>query len=189
MNHSVWAKGRPITLPEILDAREKRAYFQQEMLQKRPRSLLSFTLNIAGPVKVFPYTKWLYTLGYDLIHQGIFILRGKILEEKEQKENTGYEAIFALDLEPERIKEYLLFQEENHPLGRLFDLDVLRPDGTKVSRRELGFPERTCLICQNPAFLCGRSRTHSAEELIQHTVRLITHVCSCWTYDAESPVL
>lgn len=173
MNHSVWAKGRPITLPEILDAREKRAYFQQEMLQKRPRSLLSFTLNIAGPVKVFPYTKWLYTLGYDLIHQGIFILRGKILEEKEQKENTGYEAIFALDLEPERIKEYLLFQEENHPLGRLFDLDVLRPDGTKVSRRELGFPERTCLICQNPSFLCGRSRTHSAEELIQHTVRLI----------------
>ena len=85
MNHSVWAKGRPITLPEILDAREKRAYLQQEMLQKRPRSLLSFTLNIAGPVKVFPYTKWLYTLGYDLIHQGIFILRGKILEEKEQK--------------------------------------------------------------------------------------------------------
>ena len=92
MNHSVWAKGRPITLPEILDAREKRAYLQQEMLQKRPRSLLSFTLNIAGPVKVFPYTKWLYTLGYDLIHQGIFILRGKILEEKEQKESRKNDA-------------------------------------------------------------------------------------------------
>lgn len=173
MNHSTWAKGHPITLPEILDARENRAYLQQEMLKRNPRSLLSFTLNIAGPTKVFPYTKWLYTLGYDLIHQGISLLCGTILEEKEQKENTGYEALLALDLEPERIKEYLLFQEEHHPLGRLFDFDVLRSDGTKVSRRELGFPERTCLLCQNPAFLCGRSRTHSAKELIQHTIALM----------------
>ena len=87
MNHSVWAKGRPITLPEILDAREKRAYLQQEMLQKRPRSLLSFTLNIAGPVKVFPYTKWLYTLGYDLIHQGIFILRGDFRRKRTERKH------------------------------------------------------------------------------------------------------
>lgn len=64
-------------------------------------------------------------------------------------------------------------QEERHLLGRLFDFDVLRPDGTKVSRQELGFPERTCLICSSPAFICGRSRTHSAQELIDREIQMM----------------
>lgn len=173
MNHSVWTKGEPASLPEILDAREKRAQLQRELLQKNPASLVSFTLNIAGSVKVFPYTKWLYFLGYHLIRKNIELLCGRIIEVKEVKENTGYECIFSLDLKPKVIKKHLLLQEEKHPLGRLFDFDVLRPDGSKVSRQELGFPERTCLICQNPAFLCSRSRTHNAEELQLHTIQMI----------------
>lgn len=174
MNQSIWTKGTPITLMEILDAREKRAEIQQEMLAKSPASLLSFTMNIAGPVKVFPLTKWLYSIGLSIIQNGISLLEGNILDFKEEKENTGYEAFFALSLSPESIKKYLMEQEELHPLGRLFDFDVLCPDGTKVSRQELGFSERTCLICHKPAFVCGRSRTHSAQELITREIEMMT---------------
>ena len=43
--------------------------------------------------------------------------------------------------------------------------DVLEKENTKISRNDLGFPERKCLLCDNPACQCGRSRKHSIEEL------------------------
>lgn len=173
MKHELWTSGNCVSLEEILNARENRVKIQQKMLQKAPTCLLSFTLNIPGPVKVFPYTKWAYEVGSSIISKGVSLLNGDVLEQFEAKTETGWEGFFALNLPPEEIKTYLLEQEEHHPLGRLFDFDVLRTDGSKLSRQELGFPERTCLLCGNPAFLCGRSRTHSAQELLAKEIELM----------------
>ncbi len=173
MNQELWTSGNYVSMAEILDARENRVKIQQEMLQKTPACLLSFTLNIPGPVKVFPYTKWTYDVGISIILTGISLLDGVILEQQETKKDTGWEAFFSLNLPPEDIKTYLLNQEEEHPLGRLFDFDVLRIDGSKLSRQELGFSERTCLLCGNPAFLCGRSRTHNAKELLTKEIEIM----------------
>lgn len=173
MKHELWTSGNCVSLEEILNARENRVKIQQKMLQKAPTCLLSFTLNIPGPVKVFPYTKWAYEVGSSIISKGVSLLNGDVLEQFEAKNETGWEGFFALNLPPEEIKTYLLEQEEHHPLGRLFDFDVLRTDGSKLSRQELGFPERTCLLCGNPAFLCGRSRTHSAQELLAKEIEIM----------------
>ncbi len=173
MKHELWTSGNCVSLEEILNARENRVKIQQKMLQKAPTCLLSFTLNIPGPVKVFPYTKWAYEVGSSIISKGVSLLNGDVLEQFEAKNETGWEGFFALNLPPEEIKTYLLEQEEHHPLGRLFDFDVLRTDGSKLSRQELGFPERACLLCGNPAFLCGRSRTHSAQELLAKEIELM----------------
>lgn len=173
MKQELWTSGKDVSMAKILDARENRVQIQQEMLQKSPSCLLSFTLNIPGPVKVFPYTKWTYEVGISIILKGISLLNGVIIEQKEVKKDTGWEAFFALNLHPEDMKSYLLEQEEQHPLGRLFDFDILRADGSKLSRQELGFLERTCLLCGNPAFLCGRSRTHSAQELLAKEIEIM----------------
>lgn len=173
MKQELWTSGKDVSMAKILDARENRVQIQQEMLQKSPSCLLSFTLNIPGPVKVFPYTKWTYEVGISIILKGISLLNGVIIEQKEVKKDTGWEAFFALNLHPEDMKAYLLGQEEQHPLGRLFDFDILRADGRKLSRQELGFLERTCLLCGNPAFLCGRSRTHSAQELLAKEIEIM----------------
>ena len=173
MKHELWTSGNCVSLEEILNARENRVKIQQKMLQKAPTCLLSFTLNIPGPVKVFPYTKWAYEVGSSIISKGVSLLNGDVLEQFEAKNETGWDGFFALNLPPEEIKTYLLEQEEHHPLGRLFDFDVLRTDGSKLSRQEPGFPERTCLLCGNTAFLCGRSRTHSAQELLAKEIELM----------------
>ena len=173
MKQELWSSGKDVSMAKILDARENRVQIQQKMLQKSPSCLLSFTLNIPGPVKVFPYTKWTYEVGISIILKGISLLNGVIIEQKEVKKDTGWEAFFALNLHPEDMKSYLLEQEEQHPLGRLFDFDILRADGSKLSRQELGFLERTCLLCGNPAFLCGRSRTHSAQELLAKEIEIM----------------
>ena len=44
---------------------------------------------------------------------------------------TGPEAFYVLDAEPLTIKKWTTLVEDASPLGRLFDMDVLRPDGKK----------------------------------------------------------
>ena len=41
-----------VNLQEMLAARERRCYLQTQLLHQYKKSLISFTLNIPGPVKV-----------------------------------------------------------------------------------------------------------------------------------------
>ena len=101
MKHELWTSGNCVSLEEILNARENRVKIQQKMLQKAPTCLLSFTLNIPGPVKVFPYTKWAYEVGSSIISKGVSLLNGDVLEQFEAKNETGWDGFFALNLPPE----------------------------------------------------------------------------------------
>ena len=57
--------------------------------------------------------------------------------------------------------------------GSRYVSDVLRADGTKVSREELGFAPRCCLLCGQPAHVCSRSRAHSVAELTEEITRIL----------------
>lgn len=173
MRREQWIRGKEVSLGEILDARERRAEIQKELLREGAASYVSFTMNIAGPVKVFPLAAWLFDLGDRLVRDGVRAEKGKILKHREEREDTGYEGFYSLDLPPEIIKRRLTLAEEYHPLGRLFDFDVLDGKGRKVSRQELGFSERRCLICGGPAFACSRSRTHSAQEVLLREIQMM----------------
>ena len=60
------------------------------------------------------------------------------------------------------LKTYSVDLEETHPLGRLIDIDVtLKGQSNSLSRGSL----RKCFLCDKPAFVCGKNRTHSLEEL------------------------
>ena len=49
--------------------------------------------------------------------------------------------------------------EEKHPLGRLFDLDVIAPDGIPVSRQEVALPlVAVCFVQTKHAFACVTAR-------------------------------
>lgn len=47
--------GAEAELPDMLNARERRVWVQEKLLSEYPGVLISFTLNIPGPVKVLPY--------------------------------------------------------------------------------------------------------------------------------------
>lgn len=173
-----WSTGVPITMAEILDAREHRAWIQQELLSDHTLesncALISFTLNIPGPIKVFPYTVWAFYEGIHFIESCLTTHQLTLLTKKIMEENTGYEAFFLIKgITPETLKSYMTAFEDGSSFGRIFDLDILRPDSTKVSRTELGLSGRTCLLCDNPVFVCSRSRTHSAKELSKKTLSII----------------
>lgn len=88
-----------------------------------------------------------------------------LLHAAHSEHAAGCEAFFLLDAPAREVKRCCVALERSHPLGRLWDIDVLRPDGTAVSRRELGLDARRCLLCGREAKLCARSRAHGLEEI------------------------
>ena len=162
-----------VTLTEMLDAREKRAFRQQKLLEKYHCTTICFTMNIAGPVKNNPLILRGFQLGKRLLEERMGALKIKPIYFEESNEVTGNEAFYVLDREPLMIKRITSDIEDGSDLGRLFDMDVLRADGQKVDRTELGLRPRSCLICGKSAKECSRSRIHSVLELQHRTKQLL----------------
>ncbi len=154
-----------VSLQEMLTARERRCWLQTKLLQQYKKSLISFTLNIPGPVKVLDGVPKAFATGCQQIEA---LLKERLIPVQHMetiKEKTGYEAFYCVDANPDFIKALMVTLEDRERLGRLFDIDVIRPDGSKVSREDLGQAPRTCLLCGEPAHVCSRSRRHSIPEL------------------------
>ncbi len=163
-----------VSLLEMLNARELRCQLQQHLLQKYKKTLICLTLNIPGPVKVLPGVPAAYATGCRRIEESLKKSLVPICHLETLKEKTGYEAFYCVDASPEFIKEQMIAIEDQDELGRLYDIDVLRQDGSKVSREELGLDARKCLLCDNPAHVCSRSRTHSVTELVARIGDILT---------------
>lgn len=158
----------PASAEEILQNREARVRRQNSLLAEGHSCIISFSMNIPCPVKFFP-------LAREAFYVGLEELRRQFPSASETVTETpaGCEALLALSLPAESVKHQTVEIEEQHPLGRLFDLDVLDASGHSVSRSAVGRPPRTCLVCGRDAKLCGRSRTHSVECLQLQTGLLL----------------
>ena len=163
-----------VSLVQMLDARERRVQHQQELLARYHKPLICFTMNICGPIKDSPLIRRGFARGRQLLRQQF--LRAKLtpLHQDAVREVTGCEAFYVLDADPLTIKKFTTDIEDATPLGRLFDMDVIRPDGLKVDREELDLEGRRCLICGGPAKVCSSRRIHTVAELQEKTTEILT---------------
>lgn len=168
-------EGPQVTLAEMLATRERRAAIQQEILQATDgAALVSATLNIPGPVKSSPLLVALFNQAMEQIEARLQDTTPLVNLYREEK--TGPEYYLLVGLNPKEVKKRMVDIEENHPYGRLLDLDILwLEDDTKksISRQELGLPSRRCYVCQQDAKICGRARKHSIEEMRQAIEKMI----------------
>ena len=163
------------TLSEILDARERRVQKQQALLQRYQKPLLCFTMNIPGPVKQSRDIAIGFAVGDRLLRN---LLHGHpILYRELTYENTGCEGYYVVDLPAGELKFLAIGIEDTDPIGRLFDMDVLDIDGRKLIREEMELPRRKCLLCDEDAAVCARSRAHGLEQLRQRVGQLLW-ICS-----------
>lgn len=154
-----------VTLMEMLDARERRSAWQQKLLTQYQTPMICFTMNIAGPVKTSPLIRNGFELGKRNLKEQLDSLHIRCTYWEEIHEPTGSEACYLIDADPLLLKEITCSIEDDSEIGRLFDMDVLRADGEKIDRSQLGFDSRRCLICGRPAKECARSRSHTLEQL------------------------
>ena len=154
-------QGIEVGIDEVLLSREKRVAIQNEMIKKYNLPLISFTMNIPGPIKTNNEIKRAFNIGKNLILEKLKENNIEILEVQELNENTGNELFISANSLAEKIKNITVTIEESSELGRLFDIDVIDVNFKKLSRKSF----RKCLICERQAQECGRSRKHSVEEL------------------------
>ena len=156
-----------VSLIDILNAREERVRVQQQLLKEHSCPVISFTMNIAGPIKTTPLIQRGFQAGLDsLLAQ---LPASQLRKQLVHTAPTGYTAMFAVNMEATKLKEICVRLEESSSLGRLFDMDVLTGDGTKLERPH----QRGCLVCGAPGRACASRRLHSVAELQDVTQRIL----------------
>jgi len=162
---SLYFIGFEQTLQEILDSREERVLYQKHLLSKYHNTIVSYKLNIPGPIKYNSLIK-------EIFDEGLQLLKLKLKDDSVEIEhlyvaykNSGPELFAVINISAFVIKEITTKIEETHALGRLYDYDVLDVRGRHIDRQELNIESRKCLLCDENAFECGRSRKHTVNEL------------------------
>ncbi len=152
-----------ITLDQLLASREERASFQKELLKSHPgKTLVCLTVIMPGKVKRNLQS---LVVAQAAVTALVCAFAESMLKIRLRDLPTGYEAYLITTLSNEEAKKETCRIEDTHPLGRLFDLDVIDADGVPVSRESIGQSPRTCLVCDSEARWCMRNRTHTLEEL------------------------
>ena len=160
-----------ITLEDLLESRDRRAERQRLLLGQYPgKTLLCLTVIMPGKVK-----RNLHSLV--VAGAALSAVASRFGDEAAKVETydlpTGYEAYLIVSRSVEDAKRAACNIEDTHPLGRLFDIDVIGPGGVPVTRQEIGEQPRKCLLCDNPARYCMRNRTHSQEEILSCIERMV----------------
>ena len=146
----------------MLARREARFREQQAFLEAHHAPLISFSMNIPGPIKTNSAIRKAFMLGKDSLLERLRASGAIVLEASEVHADTGDEMLLAVgNADPEALKTLAVSIEESSPVGRLYDVDVIDAQGRKLSRPSF----RKCLICDRQAQDCARSRAHSVKEM------------------------
>lgn len=160
-----------ITLDQLLESREHRHEKQMSLLSDHPSlTLVCLTVIMPGAVKRNSHSLIVANAAMTAVLE---CFRNTLVYVVANDLVTGYEAYFVTSLSIQQAKQLTCKIEDSHPLGRLFDLDVISPDGSPVTRQEVGQASRRCLLCDNDARLCMRNHTHTQEELQDHIRQMI----------------
>ena len=152
-----------ITLDKLLASRDRRVEMQQQLRENYPNStLVCLTVIMPGNIK-----RNLSSLivSQAAINAMLNRFERNIVDVISRDLETGFEAYLVTTLSQREAKLIACDIEDSHPLGRLFDIDILDNDGVPMKRETVGSSPRRCLMCDNEARYCMRNRTHTPQEL------------------------
>jgi len=164
----------PITSgTEMLAAREVRAARQAAAIAQFGRPLVSMTIVMPGPEKDGYLALRTMMTALQEMDDLINASNWPLISRRVLWPKTGPEAIYVVDADAESLKLGAIFLEERYPIGRLWDIDIITTAGAPLSRTQMGMPARRCLLCDQPAHECGRSRRHSLPELLKQIQQMV----------------
>ena len=169
-----WTDGVEVELKDMLDARERRVLRREDALAHYRQPTISFSVVMPGPIKQCSLTEVIAKEAEKALRDKLDQIGWDYSVLRARSDNTGPESLYAVACGARDLKRAMVELEEDHALGRLWDLDVHGADGKGLSRRDLELPPRRCLICNDAAHACSRSRRHALDEIravMEKTVR------------------
>lgn len=162
---SIFDIGEAVDLLTVLDNREWRSRLQDKLkVTNYDKIVISAKLNIPGPIKNNDILQKIFMDGWQTFVAGIEC--NSQYEMLFAERVTGPEAFITVDGNLAAVKKTAILFEETYVLGRLFDIDVMANGQAdyQLSREDLGFGPRLCLICGKPAKVCAKEQNHTLDE-------------------------
>lgn len=145
---------------KILEDRELRFNLIKKLSMKHP-FIITLKANTPGDDKNQYSSYFLIKLFNTYFNSNI-----KFNSRRLHEGHDGPFYVYTIDeVNTLNMKDRLVEIEENHPLGRLIDLDYYI-NGVMVSRKDLNVLRRTCLLCENDAIVCMRNQAHTYNDLL-----------------------
>ncbi|MGF1695478.1 citrate lyase holo-[acyl-carrier protein] synthase [Vibrio lamellibrachiae] len=139
---------------------------QSNLLRQFGKPIMTLTLNIPSSLAKEKYTDIIFHDALDAIKAKVSELNFDILTRQITHSALGSEALFVMDSQSANdIKKHMMEIERTHPLGTLFNLDVMNHQGKMISRKSCNMITRKCPICSQSAQSCSRNNRHSLEEI------------------------
>lgn len=162
-----------VSLAALLAARECRAARQADWLQHYQHPIISLTLVTPGAVKDSRRYRDCMDVAIRMCDRQLQRHRWRVIARQVLWLPTGPEGLWCVAHPATDIKSACMRLEQDHPLGRLWDLDVICPENGQIGRRARDNLPRSCLLCDEPAHGCARSRRHPIDEVVGRVERLI----------------
>lgn len=145
----------------ILQAKEDLVTHKQALFTRYEKPVLSIQANMVGEHKLSGWSAWVIITFEKHIQSSM-----NVVYKERIFNDLGFISLFVIDDDPNQLKQACIQLEETQSSGRCIDLDVYSR-GRNVSRHDLGYAERKCLVCDEVARVCIRTQQHSQEEVIQ----------------------
>lgn len=144
----------------LLQAKEDLVKHKQALFTQYEKPVLSLQANMVGEHKLSGWSSWVIITFEKLIQSSM-----KVVYKERIFNELGFISLLVIDDDPSHLKQACIQLEETHPCGRCIDLDVYAK-GRNLSRYDLGFDERKCLVCDEMARVCIRTQKHTQKEVI-----------------------
>lgn len=173
------ASHHAVSIPELLVSRDER----QARQHARSSAILFHWSPLPWlrqwPIKDSEVTRRIFNHGVTALRALAAKQGWQIQEQAALVSASGPEGMLSIAAPARDLKLATIELEHSHPLGRLWDIDVLTPEGDILSRRDYSLPPRRCLLCEQSAAVCARGKTHQLTDLLNRMEALLNDVDAC----------
>lgn len=157
-------------IDKILEDREKRYNLVIDMLKKYSLPVLCGKINYPGSDKNTPEANMAFEAMKEAVEKAF---KQFFLEKMLDSGFDGNSIVASLKLEPAAAKRIAVRLENEHTLGRIFDIDIYGADGVPLSRTDLDLPPRKCIVCGKNARECILQKKHSPDDTLTRINEMI----------------
>ncbi|MBW6100806.1 citrate lyase holo-[acyl-carrier protein] synthase [Escherichia coli] len=174
------ASHHAVSIPELLVSRDERQARQHALAQAPSCSTgLLYRGCASGRLKTARSHAEFFNHGVTALRALAAKQGWQIQEQAALVSASGPEGMLSIAAPARDLKLATIELEHSHPLGRLWDIDVLTPEGDILSRRDYSLPPRRCLLCEQSAAVCARGKTHQLTDLLNRMEALLNDVDAC----------
>ncbi len=164
----------------VLEARELRWQKKKKLAEKTEKQFPSVqatfafcTLRMPAALRISGKYHGLVALFQNALRKTLGSSGIAILAFGTEQYVDGPGSWLAAECDAMTLKRLAIELEEEHPQGALIDIDVADSVGNPLSRRDMGYPARKCLVCGEDAVLCSAGQNHSLSEIADRVERML----------------